>query len=86
MTVSNTVAVSFPTIATDVVGGIIVIETADVRMRFDGTDPDTSGVDGATLMMENGIWNITGRDILTRMKFIAPGDPAFVTLMTLKGE
>jgi len=50
MTVSNTVAVSFPTIATDVVGGIIVIETADVRMRFDGTDPDTS----------NGVLNVAG--------------------------
>jgi hypothetical protein len=86
MTVSNTYAVGFPAISTDVMTGIINIELADVRMRFDGTDPTTSGVDGATLMMKNGIWQVTGRDILTRMKFIAPTDPAFITLMCLKGE
>lgn len=86
LTISNTQAVAFPTISTDVIGGIINIENADVRMRFDGVSPDKSGVDGSTLMMENGIWNITGRDILTRMRFISPGDQAFVTLMTLKGE
>ena len=86
LTISNTVAVSFSNIPNDVVGGVLNIENANVRMRYDGTDPTTSGVDGSFLMMEDGIWHITGRDNLTRMRFISPGDIAFITLMCQKGE
>ncbi len=85
ITVSNT-AVGFSNIPTDVVGGIVTIETNDVRMRHAGTAPLTTGVDGAQLMKAAGIWEITGRDILTNMKFIAPGSAAFVSLMCFKGE
>jgi hypothetical protein len=84
-TVSSS-TVSFTTIPTDVVGGILTIETNDVRMRHDGTDPARTGLDGAQLMKKDGIWEITGRDILVSAVFIAPGDDAFVTLMCLVGE
>jgi len=86
VTVSNTYAVSFPAIANDVVSAVMNVEQADVRMRFDGTDPTTSGVDGSTLMMKNGIWQVMGRDTIVKMRFIAPEDPAFITLMCMKGE
>lgn len=86
ITVSSTVATGFSGIPTDVVGGVLNIEKANVRMRYDGTDPTTSGVDGSFLMMQNGIWQITGRDTLVKMRFIAPSDSAFITVMLLKGE
>ena len=86
ITISTTFANSFSSIPNDVVGGVLNIENADVRMRYDGTDPDTSGVDGSFLMKENGVWHISGRDTLVRMRFIAPTEAAFITAMLLKGE
>lgn len=73
-------------IPNNVVGAIVTIETNDVRMRHDGTDPLRTGIDGAQLMASGSIWEITGRDLLTNMTFIAPGDDAFVTMYCFKGE
>ena len=87
LTVSDS-AVSFTEtdIPSNVVGGILTVETNDVRMREDDTDPLRTGVDGAQLMVKNSIWEVNGRDILTSMSFIAPGDDAFVTLWCLIGR
>ena len=86
LTISGT-AVSFTEtdIPNNVVGAIVTVESNDVRMRYDGTDPLKTGVDGAQLMKKDSIWEITGRDILVDMSFIAPGSDAFVTMMCLAG-
>ena len=86
LTISSTVSSFAETdIPNDVIGAIVTIETNDVRMRYDGTDPDASGVDGAQLMKKDSVWEITGRDNLTSMVFVAPGSDAFVTMACIKG-
>ena len=70
---------------TDTVAAIITIETNDVRMRFDGTDP-TSGVGGGMLMKADSVWEVVGRDVLQAMKFIAESSDAHVTRSELAGE
>jgi hypothetical protein len=69
-----------------VVGGIITIETADVRMRYDGTVPLAAGVDGSTLMKKDSVWEITGRDFFTAMQFVPVSASAFVSVAYIKGE
>lgn len=83
---SSAVSFSATDIPNNVGGAIVTIETNDVRMRHDGTDPTTSGVDGAQLMKADSIWEVTGRDNLTNMSFIAPGSDAFVTLLCYRSE
>lgn len=82
-TVSNT-STAFTTPQTDTIGGIITIETADVRMRWDGTGP-SAGVGGGQLMKKDSVWEVTGRDLLVDMRFFAESDDAYVTLAELKG-
>lgn len=81
-TVSNTTT-ALTTPQTDTVGAIITVETADVRMRWDGTAPTAS--DGQ-LMKKDSVWEVTGRDLLTNMQFFAASDDAYVTQAELKGE
>jgi hypothetical protein len=83
VTVSTT-AVTLTTPGTDTVGAILVVESNDVRMRWDGDDP-ASGVGGGQLMKKDSIWEVTGRDILTAMKFIRVSADAYVSVSEIKG-
>lgn len=85
-TISGTTGTTLPVPPTNAVGGIICIETADVRMRYDGTIPDGSGADGSLLMKKDSIWEITGRDFFTSMVFVPTGDDSFVSVAYIKGE
>jgi hypothetical protein len=86
VTISGTLGTALPTPPTDVVGGIITIESNDVRMRYDGTVPLSTGVDGATLMKKDSIWEITGRDFFTAMRFVPVTSNAYVTVAYISGE
>lgn len=83
VTVSNTTA-SLVTPQTDTVGAILIIESNDIRMRWDGTDP-AAGQGGGQLMKKDSVWEVTGRDLLTNMKFIRESADAYVTCSELKG-
>lgn len=72
VTVSNT-STPLTEPAANVVGAIISIESADVRMRFDGTAP-VAGAGGGFPMAEDSIWEFTGRDLLVGMRFIRDAD------------
>jgi len=85
-TTVSTTATSLPTPATDVMGAIITIETDDVRMRFDGTDPVSGGSDGSTPMKKDSVWEITGRDFVAAMRFVRVTSDAFVSAAYVKGE
>jgi hypothetical protein len=71
VTISNTTT-ALPTPAENVVGAIMTIETADVRMRQDGVNP-VSGVGGGYPMIQDSVWEIQGRDIITKMRFYREG-------------
>lgn len=69
----------------DVVGAIIMVEDADVRMRWDGTDP-VSGPGGGILMIAGSVWEYEGRDGLAAMKFIREDTTdAHVSRIDVKG-
>lgn len=80
----TTTASSLTTPQTDTVGAIITIESADVRMRWDGTAP-TSSVGGGQLMKSDSVWEVTGRDLLVNMQFCAVSTSSYVTCSELKG-
>jgi hypothetical protein len=81
ITISNTsTALAVP--ATDTVGAIITVETNDVRMRWDGTNP---AVGVGQLMKKDSVWEVTGRDLLVAMRFFAESSDAYVTQSELKG-
>ncbi|HCV42219.1 MAG TPA: hypothetical protein DGH68_01955 [Bacteroidetes bacterium] len=65
---------------------IITIETADVRMKWDGTTPNQTGVDGSMLMKKDTVWEVTGRDIVAAMKFVPVASDSFVAASYLRGE
>jgi hypothetical protein len=77
---STTTALTTP--GTETVGAIITIETGDVRMRWDGTNPSASS---GTLMKTDSVWEVTGRDLLVAMRFYAVTVDALVTCVELKG-
>ncbi len=84
VTVSTT-GVALPAPPTDVVGAILEIEDADVRMRYDGVT--LTAAPPAMKMVQNSVWEITGRDILTAMRFIRAGaTDAVVVSAYIKGE
>jgi hypothetical protein len=79
-TISNTTT-ALATPGTETIGGIITVETNDVRMTWDGTVPTaTVGM----LMKKDSVWEVTGRDLIVPMRFFASSD-AWVTLAELKG-
>ena len=78
-------ATALPVPDTDVVGGILMIETSDARMQFDGTSP-TSGVGGGLLMKKDSVWEITGRDFFVKMRFVKESTDGYVTVAYTKGE
>ena len=80
-TVTSTTS-SLTTPQNDTVGAIITVETADVRMRWDGTAP-TATV--GQLMKQDSVWEVTGRDLLVNMRFFAAASDAYVTCSELKG-
>ena len=85
VTVSN-VTISLPTPPTDCVSGILTVETADVRMRWDSVDP-AGGVGGGMIMAENSVWEVVGRDLFTAFRFIRnAGDDAYVSVAYMRGE
>lgn len=86
VTVSDTTGTALPTPDTDVVAAIINVETADVRVRWDGTAPDQTGVDGAQLWKKDSVWEVIGRDIIVGLRFTPVSAAAFVTGAYLKGE
>lgn len=86
VTVSSTYGVGLPTPANNVIGAILTVETADVRMRWDGTTPLQTGVDGSTLMRKDSVWEVLSRDLLTSMKFVPVSDSAFIVAAYLKGD
>jgi hypothetical protein len=69
---------------TDTVGAIVTIETNDVRMRWDGGSL-SAGVGGGQLMKKDSVWEVTGRDLIFNMRFIAVTSDAYVTCSELKG-
>jgi hypothetical protein len=69
--------------ANDVVGCILTVETSDIRMRADGTNPTVAS---GLPMVAASVWEISGRDIIAAMKFIATGSDAKVTRFDLIGE
>lgn len=75
-------AVSLANPDTESVAAIIVVEDADVRMRWDGDDP-TSTV--GQIMKADSVWEVTGRDLLANMRFIAESSAAKVTCSEIKG-
>jgi len=81
-TITNT-ASSFTTPQTDTVGAIITVETADVRMRWDGVDP-VAGT--GQLMKADSVWEVTGRDLIVNMRLVAESSDAYVTCSELKGH
>lgn len=67
VTISNTTtALTVPD--SDVVNAILSVGGADVRMRWDGSDP-AAGARGGILMADGTTWEIGSRDILTAMRF-----------------
>jgi hypothetical protein len=79
-TISNTTT-ALTTPATDTIGAIVTIETNDIRMTWDGTVPSaTAGM----LMKKDSVWEVTGRDLLTDMRFYAAAD-AWLVCAELKG-
>lgn len=85
LTVSDS-AVMLPTPDTDVVGGVLVVEEGDVRMRWDGVDP-SPGVGGGFPLPALGVWEFIGRDYFTAMKFIREtGSDGYVTVAYSRGE
>jgi hypothetical protein len=56
-------------IPNNVVGATLTVENADVRMRYDGTDP-VGGAVGGLKMVDGSVWEVEGRDILKDMVFI----------------
>lgn len=75
-------AVPLETPDTESVAAIIVVENADVRMRWDGEDP-TATV--GQIMKADSVWEVTGRDLLVNMRFIAESSAAKVTCSEIKG-
>jgi len=51
-------------------------------MRWDGTNP---AVGVGQLMKKDSVWEVTGRDLLTAMRFFAESSDAYVTCSELKG-
>ncbi|HCV42635.1 MAG TPA: hypothetical protein DGH68_04055 [Bacteroidetes bacterium] len=86
VTISGTTGVALPAPDNNVVAAILTIETADVRMRWDGTAPAQSGVDGSQLMKQDSVWEITGRDVISALRFVPVSASAFVTGAYIKGE
>lgn len=83
-TITNT-ASSLTTPETDTVLAIIAIETNDVRMRWDGVDP-VAGPGGGLLMKKDSIWEVTSRDDLVAMRFVAESSDAYVVCAEQAGE
>jgi hypothetical protein len=80
----STSAASLDTPETDTVAAIIAIETADVRMRHDGTAP-VAGAGPGMLMKADSVWEISGRDNIAAMQFIAESDDAYITCTEYSG-
>lgn len=85
-TVSGTTGTALPTPDNDVVAALIMVETADVRMRFDGTTPTTTGVDGSLLLATTTSWMIHGRDIITAISMVPVSDDAWVSVAYIKAS
>lgn len=79
-TISDTTT-ALTTPGTETVGAIVTVETNDVRMTWDGSAPSASA---GMLMKKDSVWEVTGRDLLTDMRFFASSD-AWVTCAELKG-
>lgn len=85
VTVSDT-SIALPTPPTDAISGILTVETADVRMRWDGEDP-LAGVGGGMIMAENSVWEVVGRDLFSAFRFVRnAGADAYVSVAYMKGE
>lgn len=81
----STISTSLPAPQSNVVSGIVVIESADVRMRWDGTAP-VGGVGGGLLMAKDSVWEIVGRDYFIDMRFIRDAsDDAYVSVAYSSG-
>ena len=88
VTVSNS-TVSLATPPTAANAGILTVEAADVRCRWDGSDPvaGVKGGVGGLLMPKNSVWEISGRDFFASMIFIRDGSTdAVVSVNYIKGE
>lgn len=64
---------ALPTPDSDVMHGILTIETADVRCRWDGTDPVGGDPNGGLKMVAGSVWEIFGRDFFSALRFIRDG-------------
>jgi len=72
ITVSTTsVALADP--PTGIVKGILTVESADIRMRADGTAP-VGGAGGGLPMVDGSVWEIDHRDWFVDMRFIRDSD------------
>ena len=85
VTISGTVGTALPDPANNVVGAVIIVETADVRMKWDGNIPLQAGADGSQLMRKDSVWEIMGRDILVAMRFVPVSSDAYVAVGYLTG-
>lgn len=72
VTISN-IAVPLPEPDTDVMHGILTVESEDVRCRWDGTAPVAADPNGGLLMVAGSVWEIFGRDYFTALRFIRNG-------------
>lgn len=79
---ASTTASGFTTPQTDTVGAIIIVETNDVRMKWDGVSP--TSVSGL-LMKKDSVWEISSRDVLVAMLFCSVTSDGYVTCSELKG-
>jgi len=84
-TISQTVS-SLQVPGTDVVGVIITIDSADIRMRADGTDP-VGGNGGGLKMTSGSVWEIEGREWIVNAKFIRDStSDAVINVHEIVGE
>ena len=87
-TVSNTTTTlsSFGPLPSEATGGILTVESADIRFTWDGSAP-AGGLGGGFPMVKNSVWEIVGRDLLTNLKmFRDAGVDAYVSIALYKAE
>jgi hypothetical protein len=75
VTVTNAVAVSVTVSSPAVTSALLTVETADIRVRFDGTAPTTAI---GHLVAAGSSLTISGRANLTQLKMIATSTTATV--------
>jgi hypothetical protein len=66
----STVSVALPDPPSGVVSGILTIEGADVRARWDGSTLSATTGSGM-VMAKNSVWEIQGRDFFSAIRFIS---------------